>query len=1621
MKKLKRLIALCSLACVMVGTAACSVVSDVTSKVNGILHDTLNKHEFTTEWESDANNHWHACSGESCLEVANKAAHTWNDGEVTKEPTETAEGVMTYECTVCGYEKEEAIEKLEPTHTHTWATEWSMDENYHWYASTCGHEDKDKAAHEFDEGYVEKAATETEEGVMVYTCIDCGYEVEEAIPTIDHKHVYSEEWTSNETSHWHAATCGHTNVKDKDNHAFGEGVITREPTEELEGITAYTCTVCDYVKEEPIDKLPHTHKFATEWSKDADYHWYASTCGHDDTITKIPHTWNDGVETTKPTETADGVKTFTCEICGQTKEVAIPALNHTHTYGTEYGYDANDHWFKPTCGHEDAIEKVAHEFNEYGDCECGYHVVCPTCGKCITEACTKCEEKCDFLNQNQLMHFAPSVSLNDPEGPNGIAPGDEGCYGKSDKISAEHVVLEDGTKATKFSFGKGAAVNTGVAIENNVGYVGAGQSGYNCTIPQLANIDKTILLHVVNNGTSEVSFRYSAIDYYYDKGAVDITLAAGESKDIILTTVYPNGTIGLNHQIIILKEVEEDTSVTIWGEFVAEGLESIAVSVAAKKLTYYVGETFSAEGLVLSATGPAVKVYTNSYSRAYIAENYVTDFDGKTFTEADCGENIPVTVTFAGKTVTYNVTVKNHADELCSECGKCANYICEYPGCEEKCEGHFDPASMTVMSFNLGTNGINNKYNKANLLKKVSTELPDLLGTQEENSLWTAALEATLAPYGYKNVIMYRDGKVDSTLGNEGAGIWYNAVRFTLNNWGYFWMSDTPEKTSIWSQYGAEYKRVTTWVELTDKASGKSFVYYNTHMGYESSELWLRTVELIMDRMHEKYDNGLPCILTGDFNFAVNTDGAAEPYAKLTSVFNDSHYEATIKNYEIGKENTFSNYGKYLGAGDEAISDVGNRKHVKPIDYIMYTDDFVANTYTILREELPEGETAGDRTWFSSDHFAIKTLFNFSETWGTHVCWEPCEKCGLCLDEDCTLCTEKCLGHHVCNEICPDCGLCANLDGECEAAEHCPAYKVTLSGAKFADDTTAMTGCKLSKEIVINADKTFEGFIDNNKNYYTLETLNDMELTDNIELIALYQEDMLAWTQSDTCAYTTEASAEYKYENGLYMTTITYPEGAAAGTFFAGRGSKDSGKMPVNWCAPANGKNVGIVYIYSHAEHDVEIQYMTENYGAQNEELIVTLKPGLNRIVLTFAIQSSNNSFYSCDHRIILVNEATEEIVLDTYGYFYTEEFIGSISIGNLPDKVLYQAGETFTTEGLAVKTTLKTWSKTTYVTNYTTDFDGKTFTTADIGVHPVTVSFAGYTATFNIEVVDADCKNGAHYFVKDYDEELYAGLKGTDATYYYVCGLCGEPSTETWTADKIAFVPHKNIGGGHTMEYVTLENGTIASKLTLNSDVAAGTKLTITANSWPTDTNTSFPVRSPRRVYMEMTSSADVNITWQPEYYGDSDPLTFKLTANETQGANRIIAYDNTSNSKYYYADMPYQELIFNSDVAAGTVIYITGYFYTVEEVTAVSIGNKASTLTFEVGETFSAAGLTLKPTSSESLYSKVVIRNYTTDLDGYIFTAEDVGTKTVTVTWGELTCTYEITVTAASTESAE
>ena len=215
-----------------------------------------NKHNFSSEWKNDEQYHWHECVTKKHTDVADKADHTFDAGVVTKDPTEAEEGVKTFTCTVCGYQKTEAVPKL----GHTFdMNKWKYDDENHWHPATCGHADekKDLAAHVWNEGVVTKEPTETEEGVKTYTCTTCGKTKTATIGRLDHEHTFNmEAWTFDDENHWHPATCGHTDEKKGfAAHEWNAGVVTKEPNYGVEGEKTFTCTVCKATRTEPIAAL----------------------------------------------------------------------------------------------------------------------------------------------------------------------------------------------------------------------------------------------------------------------------------------------------------------------------------------------------------------------------------------------------------------------------------------------------------------------------------------------------------------------------------------------------------------------------------------------------------------------------------------------------------------------------------------------------------------------------------------------------------------------------------------------------------------------------------------------------------------------------------------------------------------------------------------------------------------------------------------------------------------------------------------------------------------------------------------------------------------------------------------------------------------------------------------------------------------------------------------------------------------------------------------------------------------------------------------------------------------------------------------------------------------------
>ena len=94
----------------------------------------------------------------------------------------------------------------------------------------------------------------------------------------EHVHTFSTEWSTNDTYHWHAATCEHTSEKaDRAKHKLVIS-ITKEATHTTPGEKVTTCSVCGYSKTEVIPAQTQLHSYSSECTHDENYHWHATTC-----------------------------------------------------------------------------------------------------------------------------------------------------------------------------------------------------------------------------------------------------------------------------------------------------------------------------------------------------------------------------------------------------------------------------------------------------------------------------------------------------------------------------------------------------------------------------------------------------------------------------------------------------------------------------------------------------------------------------------------------------------------------------------------------------------------------------------------------------------------------------------------------------------------------------------------------------------------------------------------------------------------------------------------------------------------------------------------------------------------------------------------------------------------------------------------------------------------------------------------------------------------------------------------------------------------------------------------------------------------------------------------------
>lgn len=262
-------------------------------------------------------------------------------------------------------------------------------------------------------------------------------------------------------------------------------------------------------------------------------------------------------------------------------------------------------------------------------------------------------------------------------------------------------------------------------------------------------------------------------------------------------------------------------------------------------------------------------------------------------------------------------------------------------GCARQDPQPVSPEPVRVMSFNIrydnpgdGLDAWPNRRDRvAGLIRFHGA---DLAGLQEALRSQIDDLEARLPDYDWIGV-----GRTDGADEGEFTPIFYRADRFSVQDQGNFWLSETPDVPGSKS-WDAALERIATWAIFEDSASGIQFFALNTHFDHIGETARENSAALLVE-MIDSLARDLPVVFTGD----INTGPDSPPYKVITASFRDALHATEQEHY--GPTSTWN--------GFEAI------QPDRRIDFVFVNDAFRVIKHGILSD-----------TWdgrFPSDHLPV--------------------------------------------------------------------------------------------------------------------------------------------------------------------------------------------------------------------------------------------------------------------------------------------------------------------------------------------------------------------------------------------------------------------------------------------------------------------------------------------------------------------------------------------------------------------------------------------------------------------------------------------------------------------------
>ena len=232
------------------------------------------------------------------------------------------------------------------------------------------------------------------------------------------------------------------------------------------------------------------------------------------------------------------------------------------------------------------------------------------------------------------------------------------------------------------------------------------------------------------------------------------------------------------------------------------------------------------------------------------------------------------------------------------------------------------------------------------LIELLEREQPTLLGIQEALYGQLSAVEAALPRH--RSIGYGREGG----SGGEHSAIFYDTTRLEVLEWDQFWLSDTPELIGS-ATWGNTVTRIVVRARMRDLASGTEFAMINTHFDHQSESARIRSAGALIDLLHGGELDGLPAVVTGDFN------SSAQDSSAYTTLVEDG---PLLDAWEAAEKRLTPAWGTFPAYEDPVEG--GDR-----IDWVLTTDELVTTQAAINVRRDASGA-------YPSDHAPVQALIS---------------------------------------------------------------------------------------------------------------------------------------------------------------------------------------------------------------------------------------------------------------------------------------------------------------------------------------------------------------------------------------------------------------------------------------------------------------------------------------------------------------------------------------------------------------------------------------------------------------------------------------------------------------------